>query len=81
MARLPKVAEAQCTQCGEFFGSDSAFFAHQKVNYRAKRRENVVKCLNPAKVNRSGRRLVFDEARAVWRWDGGDERGPATRAA
>jgi hypothetical protein len=47
MRREPKGAEAQCAVCGELFSSDDAFDAHQKANYRAKRRENIVKCLDP----------------------------------
>jgi hypothetical protein len=67
MERLPKGAEAQCAVCGKFFSSDTAFVVHQKANYRAKRRENLVKCLNPAEVKQGHNHLVFDEGRAAWR--------------
>jgi ferredoxin len=58
---------ARCVACGQCFTSDSTFDRHQRANYRARRRENVVKCLDPAEVKRGEQGLVFDEAVGAWR--------------
>lgn len=60
---------ARCVACGQCFTSDSDFDRHQRANYRARRRENVVKCLDPAEVKRGEQGLVFDEAVGAWRWE------------
>ena len=60
---------AKCAACGACFTSDSAFDRHQRANYRAKRRENVVRCLDPAEVKRGEQGLTFDRAVGAWRWE------------
>jgi hypothetical protein len=60
-----------CTSCDEWFTSDSAFDAHLGPIPESGR----PKCKHPSKVKSGSHRLIYDEARAAWHWDG---KKPAT---
>lgn len=71
---------ARCEACGQCFTSDSAFDHHLRTNPRARRRENVVKCLDPAEVKRGDQVLVFDQSVGAWRWEPSGEGRRARRS-
>jgi hypothetical protein len=55
-----------CASCGEWFTSDSGFDAHLGPIPKSGR----PKCKHPSEVRSGSRRLIYDDARNVWRWDG-----------
>jgi Zinc-finger of C2H2 type len=57
---------AHCTTCGVTFTSNSAFDAHLGPIPRS----GPPRCKHPSEVKKGQQRLIYDEARGVWKWDG-----------
>jgi hypothetical protein len=57
---------SQCPTCDHYFTCDSAFFAHM----RPVKPKGLSGCTDPKLVRKGDRRLVFDESRGAWHWDG-----------
>jgi hypothetical protein len=57
---------AHCSGCGEMFTSDSAFDRHLGPIPKT----GPPPCKDPADVRMGSQRLVYDDTKGAWRWDG-----------